>query len=92
MILLGLMPVVQVLLFGFVLTNEIKDASIAVLDPSRNIQSMDLTNKLASSGYFKVVQQVQSPTESKRPFGRLKSKWPLFSLKNSQKASQIPMP
>jgi ABC-2 type transport system permease protein len=54
------MPLVQVLLFGFVLSNEVKNASIAVLDPSKDAMSIDLTNTLASSGYFRVVEQLQS--------------------------------
>lgn len=55
------MPVVQVLLFGFVLTNEIKNASIAVLDASKDSESIDLTAKLASSGYFQIVKNLDSP-------------------------------
>ena len=54
------MPVAQVLLFGFVLTNEIKNAAIAVLDPSKDSQSIGLTNKLLSSGYFRLEQNLTS--------------------------------
>jgi len=57
------MPVVQVLLFGFVLTNEIKNADIAVLDPSKDPESIALTNKLVSSGYFHLEKTLNSPTE-----------------------------
>lgn len=53
MILFG-MPVAQVLLFGFVLNNEIKDAPIAVLDPAGDYASVTLTNKLVASGYFHI--------------------------------------
>lgn len=56
------MPVVQVLLFGFVLTNEIKNASIAVLDPSRDVESIALSNKLISSGYFHLEKSLDSPS------------------------------
>ncbi|MBC7775323.1 MAG: ABC transporter permease [Phycisphaerae bacterium] len=57
------MPIVQVLLFGFVLTNEIKNAAIAVLDPSKDTESIALTNKLVSSGYFHLEKTLDSPTE-----------------------------
>lgn len=57
------MPVAQVLLFGFVLTNEIKNAAIAVLDPSKDTESIALTNKLLSSGYFHLEKTPDSPTE-----------------------------
>lgn len=55
------MPIVQVLLFGFVLTNEIKDAKIAILDPSKDSESIVLTNKLLSSGYFQLEKMLDTP-------------------------------
>ncbi len=54
------MPVAQVLLFGFVLTNEIKNAAIAVLDPSKDAESIGLTNRLTSSGYFRLEKNLES--------------------------------
>ena len=57
------MPIVQVLLFGFVLTNEIKNASIAVLDASKDSESVDLISKMASSGYFRIAQNLNAPDE-----------------------------
>ena len=73
MILFG-MPVVQVLLFGFVLTNEIKNASIAVLDPAKDEASIRLTNKLVSSGYFRVERNLASADELEPVFRRGKIK------------------
>ncbi len=46
------MPVVQILLFGYAITNEIKDAHIAILDQSRDNVSRKLSEKLVASGYF----------------------------------------
>ena len=51
LILFGL-PVVQILVFGFAITNDIKDARIAVLDPSRDQISREVQHRLLSSGYF----------------------------------------
>jgi hypothetical protein len=42
----------QILLFGFVLTNEIRDANIAVLDHSKDQTTAAITQKLTASGYF----------------------------------------
>ena len=74
MLILFGMPVVQVLLFGFVLTNEIKNAAIAVLDPAKDEASIRLTNKLVSSGYFQLDRNLQSETELEPAFrqGRIK--------------------
>ncbi len=46
------MPVVQLLIFGFVVSNELKDIRIAVLDQSQDQYTHDITNKIISSGYF----------------------------------------
>jgi ABC-2 type transport system permease protein len=46
------MPVVQVLLFGFAITTDIKDAQIAILNKSNDYMTHEITNKLLSSGYF----------------------------------------
>ena len=46
------MPIVQLLLFGFALTNDIKNARIAILDHSKDELTEKLTQKILSSGYF----------------------------------------
>ncbi|MFC2123954.1 ABC transporter permease [Bacteroidota bacterium] len=46
------MPVMQILLFGFAITNEIKDARIAILDNSKDHVSQKIISKILSSGYF----------------------------------------
>jgi ABC-2 type transport system permease protein len=46
------MPAVQLLLFGYVITNEIKDAKIAIFDQSKDQVTQKITQKILSSGYF----------------------------------------
>lgn len=48
------MPVVQVLLFGFVLSNEVKDSRIVVVDVARDNASRQLTARLEASRYFEI--------------------------------------
>ncbi len=52
MVILFGMPIVQVLIFGFAITTEIKDAEIAILDYSKDHMSLELSNKIISSEYF----------------------------------------
>jgi len=54
------MPVVQLLIFGFALTNDIKNAPIAILDHSKDELSRQLTQKILSSGYFILVENLES--------------------------------
>jgi len=51
LILFGI-PAAQLLLFGFVITNEIKDARIAIYDASKDEVTRKLSEKILSSGYF----------------------------------------
>lgn len=62
------MPAVQLLLFGYVLTNEIKDAKIAVYDPSRDAVTTKLTDKILSSGYFILDHNLRSVSETEEIF------------------------
>jgi len=52
-------PVIQILLFGYVITTEIKDAKIAIYDKSKDHITLQLTHKLLSSGYFKLAGTVR---------------------------------
>ncbi|MCW0481280.1 ABC transporter permease [Gaoshiqia sediminis] len=52
MIILFGIPIAQLLLFGTVITNEIKDAHLAIYDQSKDEVTREITDKLLSSGYF----------------------------------------
>lgn len=68
MLILFGMPVVQVLLFGFAITNEINHAGIAILDQSNDAISLQITDKILSSGYFDLKAILQSPDEIESAF------------------------
>ena len=55
MIILFGIPLVQLILFGFVLTTEVKDAKIAILDNAKDEVSTAMIQKIESSGFFKIV-------------------------------------
>ena len=63
MIILFGMPLVQVLLFGFAISNDVKDAKIAILDHAKDNVSREITQKLLSSGYFVLVQDLSSEND-----------------------------
>lgn len=62
------MPIAQMLLFGFVITNEIKDIKIAILDYSKDNVTRDLTLKILSSGYFKLDDYLISSNQIEAAF------------------------
>ncbi len=67
LILFGI-PVVQVLLFGFVITNEIKDVKIAILDHSKDPVTLEITQKVLSSGYFIMDEGLKSAKNIEKSF------------------------
>jgi ABC-2 type transport system permease protein len=55
------MPVAQVLLFGFVLSSEVKDTRIIVVDQAKDAASHELIEKIEASRYFTVLTDTVSP-------------------------------
>ena len=72
-ILLG-MPVVQIIIFGFALTNEVKNAKIAVLDQSRDEATTSIIHEINASRYFDVVEDLYSYKEIEETFKKGKIK------------------
>lgn len=68
MIILFGIPVVQVLLFGFAITNDVNNAKIAVLDHSKDPVTREITQKILSSNYFQLQQYLKSDNEIKPAF------------------------
>ncbi len=59
-LILLLMPVVQVLLFGFAITTDIQNTSVVVLDECKTAESRALLNEIGSGRYFDIVQYIES--------------------------------
>ncbi|PLX02873.1 MAG: multidrug ABC transporter permease [Marinilabiliales bacterium] len=70
MVILFGMPIAQVLLFGFAITTDIKDVNIAILDNSKDNITMELSNKLVSSGYFILNDNLKSNDQIEAAFKR----------------------
>src|SRR5690606_32947985 len=67
LLLFGL-PVVQIILFGFALTNEIKNTKIAVSDYSRDQATQGIINKLEAGNYFKIEKNLLSQSQIESAF------------------------
>jgi ABC-2 type transport system permease protein len=59
------MPVVQILIFGFALTSEVKDARIVIMDQAQDAASRQIISKIEASQYFEVDKTVRSNQEMK---------------------------
>ncbi|MCK0125614.1 ABC transporter permease [Gelidibacter sp. F2691] len=52
------MPIAQILLFGFAITNEINNVDIAILNNSKDTTTEEVINKIAASKYFSIKQVI----------------------------------
>jgi ABC-2 type transport system permease protein len=68
MVILFGMPLVQVLVFGFAISTEIKDVEIAILDYSRDHLSQELSNKILSSEYFILAENLEDESQIESVF------------------------
>jgi ABC-2 type transport system permease protein len=66
-ILLG-MPMVQIILFGFALTNEVKNSRIAILDRSKDVATASLIAELEASRYFEIRSYLHTYQEVEEEF------------------------
>lgn len=64
------MPIVQILLFGFAITNEIKNANIGILDKSKDVATLAIINKIKSSGYFSIDNYASELSDIESSFKR----------------------
>lgn len=54
------LPVVQIVLFGFALTNEVKNSRIVVIDYAKDPVSQQLITRMEASRYFEVERSLMS--------------------------------
>lgn len=68
------MPVVQVLLFGFALSTEVKNTKIGILDQDKSQTSLSFISKITANEYFEVDQNLTSIHEAEDAFkgGKIK--------------------
>ena len=68
------MPIAQILLFGFAITNEINNVDIAILDHSKDATTEEIINKIAASEYFSIKQIIEKESDIESIFKKGKVK------------------
>jgi ABC-2 type transport system permease protein len=68
------MPVVQMLIFGFALTNEVENSKVVLFDQAQDEASRQLIGKIEASQYFQIERSVMSLKEIEASFkaGKIK--------------------
>ena len=68
------MPIAQVILFGFAITNEINNVTIAILDQSKDYRTQEIIEKISASPYFKITENLTSTNDIEPAFKKGKIK------------------
>ncbi|MGW8123858.1 ABC transporter permease [Roseivirga echinicomitans] len=69
------MPIAQILLFGFAITNEINNVDIAILDHSKDPTTKEIINKISASKHFSIQAFIESEADIEKAFkqGKIKA-------------------
>lgn len=68
MMILLVMPIIQIILFGFAISTEVKNARMAVVDPCKDAVTREVIERLNASEYFTLVAYYDTPEELERDF------------------------
>jgi len=68
------MPIAQILLFGFAITNEINNVDIAILDHSKDATTQEIINKISASKYFSINAFITQESDIEAVFKKGKIK------------------
>lgn len=83
MVLIGL-PIVQLLIFGFAITNEVRNTNIAILDNSKDEATQSIITKIESSSYFDVDRTISTSDQIEKAFKTGKVKAAIVFQQNFQ--------
>ncbi len=74
LIILLAMPPIMILLFGYAITNEIRNVKVAVIDQSKDQTTEDLKNKIFAGNYFIFDSELASLSQIEKTFRKGKVK------------------
>lgn len=70
MLILLAMPIIQILLFGYAISTEVRNANVAILAPHRDVKVDQVMQRFEASPYFTVWGMLQSQEEVTEAFQR----------------------
>lgn len=82
------MPIAQIMLFGFAITNEINNVNIAILNKSKDVETTQIINKINASKHFKIEDEIRNENQIETIFKKGKIKAVLVFEKDFAKNLQ----
>lgn len=78
------MPLAQILIFGFALTNEIKNVRVVIVDHAKDDASRSLIERISASNYFEIQEDVMDRARMETAFKEGKIKLAILFPANFQ--------
>jgi ABC-2 type transport system permease protein len=79
------LPIVQIVLFGFALTNEIKNSKVSICDYSKDIATQQIINRIEVSNNFEIEKSLLNHQEIDEAFKQGKIKLAIIFPSNFNK-------
>ncbi|OIP84292.1 MAG: multidrug ABC transporter permease [Porphyromonadaceae bacterium CG2_30_38_12] len=73
-LILLLMPIIQIILFGFALTTEVRNTNVAILIPANDVLANELAARIDASSYFNIVEQIHTKSDIQAVFRDARAK------------------
>lgn len=83
LVLIGL-PIVQLLIFGFAITTEVRNSNIAILDNAKDEATQNIITKIENSQYFDIDRSITSSSQIESAFKTGKIKLVVIFQQNFQ--------
>jgi hypothetical protein len=65
-----LAPIIQLLIFGYAVTTDVRNVATAVFDLDNSVASRELVDRFEKSGYFTVVTHIQTEAQAQELLDR----------------------
>lgn len=65
-----LVPIIQLLIFGYAAVTDVRDIALGVLDLDRSVASRDLVSRFVRSGHFRVIENLASEERAREVLDR----------------------
>ncbi len=89
MMIVFLMPIIQILLFGFALSSEVNHINLAVFDVSKDSSSQKIINSFSQSKYFDLQKEIHNTEELQKVFNENKVDLALVFSDNFAKTKNL---
>lgn len=83
-LILLVMPIVQIILFGFAISTDVNNVRLAVYDPSNDDATRRIVERFDANRYFSLVETLRTPQQIEEAFrsNRATSRWSSRRISN----------